>query len=111
VEAAPKAEARVFAAAAQSSAVGIPVPQRVSPTVVQTSSAGRAESRPAEPDANSPGQATALDLLAQTSAGRSAEFVLSAGLQPSQSWFSANKYVLIALLVVGLATAAFFVLR
>jgi GAF domain-containing protein len=118
VEAAPKAEVRVFAAAAQSSAAGIPVPQRVSPTVVQTSSAGRAESRPAEPraipptpDANSPGQATALDLVAQTSAGRSPEFVLSAGLQPSQSWFSANKYVLIVLLVVGLATAAFFVLR
>jgi hypothetical protein len=118
VEAAPKAEVRVFAAAAQSSAAGIPVPQRVSPTVVQTSSAGRTESRPAEPraipptpDANSPGQATALDLVAQTSAGRSPEFVLSAGLQPSQSWFSANKYVLIALVVVGLATAAFFVLR
>lgn len=119
VEAAPKAEVRVFAAAAQSVAAGIPVPQRVSPTVVQASSAGqRTESNPAEqraiprtPIASSPGQATASDLLAQTSAGRSPEFVLSAGLQPSQSWFSANQYVLIALLAVGLAVAAFFVLR
>jgi hypothetical protein len=32
-------------------------------------------------------------------------------LEPSQSWFSANKYVLVVLLVVGLAAAAFFVLR
>ena len=119
VEAAPKAEPRAFAAAAQSVAAGIPAPQRVSPTVVQTSSAGqRTESKPAEQRAippttiaSSPGQATALDLLAQISEAQSSEFVLSAGLQPAQSWFSANKYVLIVLLVVGLATAAFFVLR
>jgi len=119
VEAAPKAEPRAFAAAAQSVAAGIPVPPRVSATVVQTSSAGqRTESKPAEqraippaPVASSPGQATASDLLAQTSGAQSPEFVLSAGLQPAQSWFSANKYVLIVLLVVGLATAAFFVLR
>jgi GAF domain-containing protein len=119
VEAAPKAEPRAFAAAAQSVAAGIPVPQRGSVTVVQTSSAGqRTESGPAEqraipptPVASLPGKATASDLLVQTSAGRSPEFVLSAGLQPSQSWFSANKYVLIVLLVVGLATVAFFVLR
>jgi len=117
--AAPKAEPRAFAAAAQSVATGTPVPQRGSATVVQTSSAGqRTESKPAEqrailptPIASSPGQATASDLLAQTSEAQSPEFVLSAGLQPSQSWFSANKYVLIVLLVVGLAAAAFFVLR
>src|ERR1700686_3088776 len=117
--AAPKAEPRAFAAAAQSVATGTPVPQRGSGTVGQTSSAGqRAETQPAEqrgilptPIASSPGQATASDLLAQTSEAQSPEFVLSAGLQPSQSWFSANKYVLIVLLVVGLAAAAFFVLR
>ncbi len=119
VEAAPKADVRAFAAAAQSVAAGIPVPQRVSPTVVQTSSAvQRTESKPAEqraipptPVASSPGQKTSSDLPAPTSEAQSQEFVLSAGLQPSQSWFSANKYVLIVLLVVGLAAAAFFVLR
>lgn len=119
VEAAPKLEPRAFAAAAQSAVAGVPVTQPVSPAVVQTSSAGQpTESKPAErraipptPVASSPRQATASDLRAQTSEVRSPEFVLSAGLQPSQSWFSANKYVLIVLLVVGLATAAFFVLR
>jgi len=118
VEAAPKAESRAFAAAAQSVAVGIPVP-RVSPKVVQTSAAGQGtDSKPAEqragpaaPVASSPGQTTASGLLAQNTESRSPEFVLSAGLQPSQSWFSANKYVLIVLLVVGLAAAAFFILR
>jgi hypothetical protein len=119
VEAAPKADVRAFAAAAQSVAAGLPVAQRVSPTVGQTSSAvQRTESKPAEqraipptPVASSPGQKTSSDLPAPTSEAQSQEFVLSAGLQPSQSWFSANKYVLIVLLVVGLAAAAFFVLR
>lgn len=119
VEANPKPEVRVFAAAAQSVATGIPVPQRGSATVAQTSPTGqRTESRPAEQPAVPPapvggslGQKTASDLPAPTSEAQSPEFVLSAGLQPSQSWFSANKYVLIVLLVVGLAAAAFFVLR
>jgi hypothetical protein len=66
---------------------------------------------PPAPVASSAGQKTASDLLAPTSEAQSPEFVLSAGLQPSQSWFSANKYVLIVVLVVGLAAAAFFVLR
>src|ERR1700686_5801651 len=47
--AAPKAEPRAFAAAAQSVATGTPVPQRGSATVGQTSSAGQgAETKPAE---------------------------------------------------------------
>ena len=39
------------------------------------------------------------------------DFVLSAGLEPSRSWFSANKYVLLALLVIGGGMAAFLLLR
>jgi hypothetical protein len=38
-------------------------------------------------------------------------FVLSAGLEPSQSWIARNKYVLGALLVIGVAAAAVFLLR
>jgi hypothetical protein len=38
-------------------------------------------------------------------------FVLSAGLEPSQSWIGRNKYVLGALLVIGVAAAAVFLLR
>jgi GAF domain len=43
--------------------------------------------------------------------GSSGEFVLSAGLEPSQSWIARNKYVLGVLLVVGVAVAAVFLLR
>jgi len=41
----------------------------------------------------------------------SPELVLSAGLEPSQSWFSRNKYILGVLLVIGAAAAAVFLLR
>jgi hypothetical protein len=43
--------------------------------------------------------------------GSSGEFVLSAGLEPSQSWVARNKYVLGVLLVVGVVMAAVFLLR
>jgi len=39
------------------------------------------------------------------------EFVLSAGLEPSQSWLSANKYVIGILLAIGGGAAALFFLR
>jgi hypothetical protein len=38
-------------------------------------------------------------------------FVLSAGLDPSQSWISANKYVVAVMVVAAAAVAAFFLLR
>lgn len=38
-------------------------------------------------------------------------FVLSAGLEPSQSWLAANKYILAVLLVAVLIVAGFFLLR
>jgi hypothetical protein len=41
----------------------------------------------------------------------SSEFVLSAGLEPLQSWLSANKYMIGALLVIGVVVAAVFLLR
>jgi hypothetical protein len=39
------------------------------------------------------------------------EFVLSAGLEPSQSWLSANKYIIGVLLLIGGGAAAIFLLR
>jgi hypothetical protein len=118
---APKAEARVFAAAAGSVAARVPVlsAQRGSAisaavqtsTAVQPTASKQAE-QPAVPAAlagNSPGHP--LEPRAQTSESASPEFVLSAGLEPSQSWLSANKYVLVVLVVVGLVLVGVFVLR
>lgn len=121
--AAPKEEARVFAAAAQSVTASAPVPssQRGSATstVVQTSPAvQRQESKPAEQRAvpavlaaNSPGRQTASEPRAQTSRVSSPEFVLSAGLEPSQSWLSANRYMLLVFLVVAALVGAVLLLR
>jgi hypothetical protein len=39
------------------------------------------------------------------------QLILSAGLEPSRSWFSANKYIVLALLVIGAGAAAFLLLR
>ncbi|MBZ5685111.1 MAG: GAF domain-containing protein [Acidobacteriia bacterium] len=39
------------------------------------------------------------------------QLVLSAGLEPSRSWFSSNKYIVLALLVIGAALAAFLLIR
>jgi hypothetical protein len=38
-------------------------------------------------------------------------FVLSAGLEPSQSWFSRNKYVILVMLTAGAAVAGVLLLR
>ena len=53
--------------------------------------------------------APVLEIASEPAVGP--EFVLSAGLEPSRSWFSTNKYILIVLLVIGAAGAAFFLLR
>ncbi|HTW56934.1 MAG TPA: GAF domain-containing protein [Terriglobales bacterium] len=39
------------------------------------------------------------------------DFVLSAGLEPAQSWFSRNKYIIVAVIVVGAAVAGAMLLR
>ena len=39
------------------------------------------------------------------------QLVLSAGLEPSHSWFSSNKYAVLALLVIAAATVAFLLIR
>ena len=52
--------------------------------------------------------ASAPESSLQTS---SSEFVLSAGLEPSQSWLGRNKYIFVALLVVAAGVAAVVFLR
>jgi len=47
----------------------------------------------------------------ETSEAPSPEFVLSAGLEPSQSWLSANKYIVGAILVVAATVVAIVLLR
>ena len=89
--AAPKSGARAFAAAAQASAGRAPVPS--------------------VPNANPSVQTTASQPSAQTLEVPSPDFVLSAGLRPSQSWFATNKYVIGVLLAVAAAMAAFVLLR
>ena len=39
------------------------------------------------------------------------QLILSAGLEPSRSWFSANRYIVVVLLVIGVGAAAFLLLR
>lgn len=64
-----------------------------------------AESKPAEAITNTQ-EAKTTDHQ-----GSGPEFVLSAGATPSQSWLSANKYILLVLLVIAGAAAAVFYLR
>jgi GAF domain-containing protein len=55
--------------------------------------------------------ATTSEQTSQTHQASAPEFVLSAGAAPSQSWLSANKYILLVLLVIAAAAAAVFYLR
>lgn len=45
------------------------------------------------------------------SASATTEFTLSSGIEPSQSWFAANKYALIVLLAIAAAASAVYFLR
>lgn len=56
--------------------------------------------------------ATALaDLENSVGSTEAPELVLSAGLEPSRSWFSANKYILIALAAIGATVVVFLAFR
>lgn len=115
VVAAAKPEARAFAAAAQAVGAGTAAIASASAAAPVATSAGVKESEQVagstvvEGPANAPVRETAATLVGpEVSSG---EFVLSAGLEPSQSWIARNKYILVALVVVGAAVAAVFVLR
>ena len=126
VAAAPKAEVRTFAAAAQSVAASVPAPstQRAASAgavstagggglaAVKEPKEGTGQLLPAPSAANPPALQTASVPAPKALGNSSADFVLSAGLEPSQSWLLANKYVMgVLLVVVGVVVAVFFLLR
>jgi hypothetical protein len=129
----PVAATRAFAAAAQ--AAPRMVPQRASTGGTAAIICSQPPAHPysqsndsAEAAADSSPQEAVLDLAASEVASETAsetaseaaeeraevpvpELVLSAGLEPSQSWFAANKYILGAILVVAAVVAAILLLR
>jgi len=120
-----KAEVRAFAAAAQSVATSAPLPtvQRLSAPVVASSTAiasspavkestvNAAKPIAVQPVPSAPVPEKVLEPAPQKSQAPVPEFVLSAGLAPSQSWLARNKYILGVLLAVGIAAVAIFLLR
>jgi GAF domain-containing protein len=119
---------RAVAAGAQSAAASAVAPARQSASTPVLTSSGGAVVSPAVKSSKENAllpvvAATASDPLARVaglepaaqlesqSPARSAEFVLSAGLEPSQSWLAANKYIVGVLLLVAAAATAFFLLR
>jgi GAF domain-containing protein len=117
-------EARALAAAAQSNAAqsnevraSMP-PMQSAPAAVVVSRAAipAAPEKESKQVAGSPAVAPASNPAVRETASPIVkdvppEFVLSAGMAPSQSWLSANKYILGVLLVVGGVVAAVFLLR
>ena len=124
-----KPEVRVFAAAAQSGAASAAAPARiasgtvaavgrdaVTPTLIKSERDKGSSSQPIVAASSSiragGGLEPARSALENRSPVSAPEFVFSAGLQPSQSWLAANKYIVGVILLVATAGAvAFFLLR
>lgn len=126
----PKAEGPMFTSKAASVATGIAVSGR-SAVAASANSAGQAiamtgkdlqegavQGPMAGPGGN-PAVSSVLQTSAQSASVPSSEaaavsttsFVLSAGLDPSQSWLAANKYIIAVLLLVVMIVAGFLLLR
>jgi GAF domain-containing protein len=138
-KAAAKGEVRAFAAAARSTTASGPAlapspstSRASAPSAGSAGGSGAAVARtpaakqeglrpaPAAPSSHAVARETrssatpapvAQSASAPASGVRSPEFVLSAGMQPSQSWLAAHKYIVGVILVVGAAIAAVFLLR
>ena len=123
VPVAPKSEVRAFAAAAQSTAGGAPMPPTprtsgvvTAPSVATPTPVQGKESK--EVAGSKAAASSSAVVVGETPAPApsttkvpSPEFVLSAGLEPSQSWLAANKYMIGVLLVVAAIVVAVLVLR
>ncbi len=126
---AAKPEVRAFAAGAQSGAASATAPARSAPaagttlgrdatasTAVKSERGKEGSSQPVVAASTSStltgkaGLESAAAALENQSPVPTPEFVLSAGLEPSQSWLAANKYIVGVILLVA-AAAAFFLLR
>ena len=123
VPVAPKSEVRAFAAAAQSTAGGAPMPPTprtsgvvTAPSVATPTPVQGKESK--EVAGSKAAASSSVVVVGETPAPApstakvpSPEFVLSAGLEPSQSWLAANRYMIGVLLVVAAIVVAVLVLR
>ncbi len=106
---APAPVARAFAAAAPTSAtIAVPAPV-IAPKPVTSQVVESPKATPSVLDSK-PAQETTAPRQAPVEIS-SPEFVLSAGLEPSQSWFSRNKYVIAVLLLVAAAAVAVYFLH
>ena len=118
VAAAPKAEARAFAAAARSAPAIATLPSTfagssgaVAESPAKGPKAAEGQTVTAAPASIAPARKTADAPEERISEITSPEFVLSAGLAPSQSWLSRNKYILGTLVLVAVVVVAIFLLR
>jgi hypothetical protein len=100
-------EARAFAASAAVASSGAVVAGASAPLSLAMPTLGK-ESHATVADAPVHEIAAPAQPAAEVA---SPEFVLSAGLAPSQSWLGTNKYVIAVLLVVAAGAAAFYFLR
>lgn len=119
----PKVGAQAFAAAAQSAAKPVPSPSVLPGPVVGAFKQVASLQKVTEPKESGVEASQSLSPASRPEApveeprpvvaieSDSPELVFSAGLEPSQSWISANKYVIGALILVAVVVAAFFVLR
>lgn len=82
-------------------------------TSLNPGSNGHAVTPPAVPSLAPSHQKVEPVAVDETSArpAESRDLVLSAGLEPSLSWFSANRYIVLVLLMTAIAVAAFVLLR
>jgi hypothetical protein len=105
-----KPEAQAFAAHAAAKTSSAP---NSSASVVFTASVepARAETQKKVAVADLPGAETAKPVVREVPVEFSGPVVFSGGLESSQSWFSANKYIIGVLVVVAAVVAAFFLLR
>lgn len=118
VAAASKAEARAFAAAARSAPAIATIPSTfagssgaVAASPGKGPKAAEGQTVTAVPASIAPVRETADAPEERISEITSPEFVLSAGLAPSQSWLSRNKYILGTLVLVAVVVVAIFLLR
>jgi len=107
--AAAPALARESAAEAVSAPKTLPAP--VAAPVVRGEESKPAAVVPPSVTSNPPISEAATAAAKATSETPVPDFVLSAGLEPSQSWLGRNKYIVVAILVVAATVAAVLFLR
>ncbi len=106
----PNPETRTLVAEIQTVAAPVPAfSTQLTSTAVTESRDSADQPLPTLTTANTPAEQTKS--AAEPVETSSSNFVLSAGLEPSESWLSANKYVLGVLIVACILVAVFLLLR